>query len=96
LLPFIGHEQAVSVLHSEDIFWFIVLGLIGAGISFFFYVKGLRKTLPSVASIVAMVEPVTASLFGVVILGQFLTLTQTTGMLVILITITILSTRKTD
>ncbi len=94
LLPFINHEQAISVFSSNDIFWFIVLGIIGAGISFFFYVKGLRKTLPSVASIVAMVEPVTASLFGVVILGQFLSLTQTMGMFVILITITVLSTRK--
>lgn len=94
LLPFIDREQAVSVLFSEDIFLFIVLGIIGAGISFFFYVKGLRKTLPSVASIVAMVEPVTASLFGVLILGQFLDPIQMIGMIVILITITILSTRK--
>ncbi|QHE51671.1 DMT family transporter [Pontibacillus sp. HMF3514] len=94
LFPFIDHEQAISVFYSEDIFWFIVLGLIGAGLSFFFYVKGLRATLPSVASVVAMAEPVTASLFGGLFLGQFLTLTQIIGMAVILITITILSTRK--
>ncbi|KGP72679.1 membrane protein [Pontibacillus yanchengensis Y32] len=96
LLPFIDRGQAVSVLFSEDIFMFIVLGLIGAGISFFFYVKGLRNTLPSVASVVAMVEPVTASLFGVLVLGQFLNPTQIAGMVIILITITILTTKKTE
>ncbi|MDX1444461.1 MAG: EamA/RhaT family transporter, partial [Gammaproteobacteria bacterium] len=46
-----------------------------------------------VASIVAMVEPVTASLFGVVVLGESLGNLQLVGMLLILATATALSLR---
>ncbi|WP_028782082.1 DMT family transporter [Thalassobacillus devorans] len=93
LLIFIDHGQALAVIYSSDLVWFIVLGIIGAGISFFFYMEGLKRTSPTAASIIAMVEPVTASLFGLVVLGEVLNLTQTIGIGIILITITILSTR---
>ncbi|MCP1362624.1 EamA family transporter, partial [Halomonas sp. BBD45] len=51
-------------------------------------------TSPTIASIVAMVEPATASLFGVVILGETLNLAQGIGMALILLTVTYLSTRQ--
>lgn len=87
-------EEAARVLTSGDIGWFILLGGLGAGISFIIYVIGLQKTAPSTASIVAMVEPVTASLFGVLFIGSYLTFTQIIGMGIILVTITFLSVRK--
>ena len=83
--------QIVSVPVSEDVFLFAALGLLGAGLSFFIYVIGLKHTAPAVASIVAMVEPVTASLFGVVVLGESLAAVQIVGMGLILVTVTILS-----
>ena len=82
------------MLVSEDLIWFVTLGIIGAGLSFYLYVEGLKKTSASVASIIAMVEPVTASLFGVVILGEVLSITQTVGLVIILITITMLSGKQ--
>ncbi len=91
---FIDHKEALDALFSEDLNWFITLGIIGAGISFYLYIEGLKKTSASVAAIIAMVEPVTASLFGLVILGEVLTLTQSIGLVIILITITILSTKQ--
>ncbi|MDP4551924.1 EamA family transporter [Alkalihalobacillus macyae] len=94
LLVFIDHKEVISVLYSQDLVWFVILGIIGAGISFFLYIEGLKKTSASVASIIAMVEPVTASLFGLVILGEVLTLIQSIGIGIILITITLLSSKQ--
>jgi drug/metabolite transporter (DMT)-like permease len=68
-----------------------VLGVLGAGLSFILYISGLKHTAPAVASIVAMVEPVTASLFGVMILNESLVGSQIFGMALILVTVTALS-----
>ncbi len=86
--------ETVAVLTSDDIWWFVSLGLLGAGISFMLYVLGIRRVLPTTASMVAMVEPVTASLFGFLFLGDYLTVVQLLGMALILFTITFLSKRQ--
>jgi drug/metabolite transporter (DMT)-like permease len=83
--------QMVAVLSSTDWPLFAALGVFGAGLSFAFYINGLRHTAPAVASIVAMIEPVTATLFGVVILHESLVLVQIVGMGLILVTVTALS-----
>lgn len=84
-------EQKVAVLTTSSWPLFVVLGVLGAGLSFIFYIVGLRYTAPAVASIVAMVEPVTASLFGVAVLEESLGALQVLGMAVILVTVTALS-----
>jgi drug/metabolite transporter, DME family len=83
--------QTIRVLHSSQWPLFVALGVLGAGLSFILYLRGLRHTAPAVASIVAMVEPVTASLFGVWVLGESLAGLQTLGMGLILVTVTALS-----
>lgn len=85
-------DQTVAVLRAPSWPLFVVLGVLGAGISFMFYIVGLERTAPAVASIVAMVEPVTASLFGVLVLDEGLTSTQVLGIGLILVTVTALST----
>ena len=91
LLPLMDHGQALSVPVSADVSWFILLGLLGGGSSFYCYFVGLRHTLPTTASIVAMVEPVTAALFGLLMLGELLELAQVAGMALILGAVTGLS-----
>lgn len=81
-------EQTVAVLSTSSWPLFLILGVLGAGLSFILYIVGLKNTAPAVASIIAMVEPVTASLFGFVILNQSLTGMQILGMGLILITVT--------
>ncbi|HKJ22736.1 MAG TPA: DMT family transporter, partial [Gammaproteobacteria bacterium] len=68
--------QTVAVLTTPSWPLFMVLGVLGAGLSFIFYIVGLKQTAPAVASVVAMVEPVTASLFGVVFLNESLAALQ--------------------
>lgn len=92
----IDFGEAISVVSSDDIGMFIILGIIGAGLSFILYVRGVKRTAPSTASIIAMVEPVTASLFGIALLGNELTLMQYAGMGLILATITILSVKQSS
>lgn len=87
-------EQAIEVFNTVDWPLFLVLGILGAGLSFVLYIKGLKDTTPTVASVVAMIEPVTASLFGIVILNESLGALQVVGMGLILITVTVLSTQS--
>ncbi|HKK32999.1 MAG TPA: EamA family transporter [Desulfomicrobiaceae bacterium] len=84
-------SQIAAVPSSPDWPLFISLGVLGAGFSFFFYISGLHHTTPAVASIIALVEPVTASLFGVLVLGETLAGAQIFGMGLILVTVTGLS-----
>lgn len=86
--------QTVEVLSTPDWPLFAVLGILGAGLSFAFYIAGLRTTAPAVASVVAMIEPVTAALFGVWILNEHLAALQVVGMALILVTVTALSVRS--
>ncbi|KIL48398.1 DMT family transporter [Jeotgalibacillus campisalis] len=96
LFIFTDNNQAAAVLTSSDIGWFLLLGLVGAGLSFILYVIGIRLTAASTASMVAMVEPVTASLLGVLLLGDHLGIIQVLGMVVILSTITLLSVKQSS
>lgn len=84
-------HQAVAVPGAPSWPLFVVLGVLGAGLSFIVYIVGLKHTAPAVASIVAMVEPVTASLFGVLVLHEHLVGVQVAGMALILLTVTALS-----
>ena len=87
--------QTAAVLSTPNWPLFAVLGIFGAGLSFIFYIVGLRHTAPTAASIAAMIEPVTASLFGVVVLHETLAGLQIFGMVLILITVTLLSVTQT-
>ncbi|MEH6640715.1 DMT family transporter [Vreelandella glaciei] len=84
--------EAVSVINAQELPLFVALGILGAGLSFLLYVLGIKHAAPALASMVAMVEPVTATLFGVVVLGESLGIIQMVGMGIILVTVTALST----
>ncbi|WP_093192928.1 DMT family transporter [Salimicrobium halophilum] len=87
-------RELSSVLTSGDLVWFLLLGVQGAGVSFILYVIGMKWIAPTTASMVAMVEPVTASLFGFLLIGDHLTLVQLLGIALILITVVVLSLKK--
>ena len=89
-------NQVIAVLSTPDWPLFAALGVLGAGLSFVVYIIGLNRTAPAVASIVAMVEPVTASLIGVVVLNESLAGRQVLGMTLILVTVTALSVFSRD
>ena len=94
LVPVADLSQAMAALRSADLGSFLLLGILGVGLSFAVYLPGLRRTPASLASMIAMVEPITASLFGLLILGEVLALSQWAGMAIIVVTVTALSVRQ--
>ncbi|MFP4078239.1 MAG: DMT family transporter [Candidatus Izemoplasmataceae bacterium] len=88
--------QARDVLFSSDLGWFLTLGILGGGLSFILYVIGLRTTLPSTASIIALIEPVTATIIGVLFLNNVLSFSQGLGMALILVTVGLLKSKGSD
>jgi len=94
LAPLVDHGQVAAAPLSDDVALFLLLGLFGAGLSFFLYVIGLRTASPVSVSLVAAVEPVTATLFALVVLGQGLAVGQWLGMILILATVTVLGIRR--
>ncbi|MEL7613282.1 DMT family transporter [Vreelandella titanicae] len=83
--------QVISVINAPELPLFVVLGILGAGLSFLLYVVGIKHAAPALASMVAMVEPITATLFGVAVLNESLGVIQMVGMGIILLTVTALS-----
>lgn len=94
LLPLIDHATLAVSLGASDLPWFILLGVMGAGISFVAYITGLRRTPPTVVAVLAMVEPVTAAVFGTLFLGESLSRVQVGGMGIILATVAMLGARR--
>ncbi|MFP4330165.1 MAG: DMT family transporter [Spirochaetaceae bacterium] len=90
IIPSRGSE-ILAVPGSQSRLLFLILGILGGGVSFILYVLGLRSTPPGVASILAMVEPVTASFAAVVLLDEGLIAVQLLGMVLILTSVTGLS-----
>ncbi len=83
-------KQIQAVFSAPRLPLFVILGVLGAGLSFILYIVGLNRTSPVVASVAAMIEPVTASLFGVMLLDERLAVVQVVGMALILLTVTAL------
>ncbi|WP_404382047.1 EamA family transporter [Caenispirillum salinarum] len=96
LLPLVELEAVAAALVSESWPLFVLLGVLGAGLSFALYVAGVRHTPPTIAAVLAMVEPVTAATFGVLALDETLSPVQLTGMAVILVTATLLSRAQSE
>lgn len=55
---------------AETIIYFAIFGLCTAVIPFTLYTLGLKKVKPDTASILAFTEPLTAAIFGILILNQ--------------------------
>ncbi len=89
-------QQMVAVWSHANWPLFIVLGIIGGGLSFILYIVGLKRTTPLAASILAMIEPISATLFSVLLLNEKLVAIQIIGIAIILITVSILSANSEE
>jgi drug/metabolite transporter (DMT)-like permease len=69
--------------------------MLGGGPSFLLYIQGVLRTPATLASLTAMAEPVTAALFGFVVLGQILSWSQLLGATFIIMAVTRMNIRRT-
>ena len=70
------------------------IGLVSTLAPFCFYTTGLKYTEPGKASVMAFVEPMVATLIGIFILHQKITITGIVGILLIFISIVILNSKE--
>lgn len=66
------------------------LGIMATGIAYLFFAKGLIHVSSSTAVTLSLAEPLTAALLGVLIVGEDLTITSWTGILLLILGIGLL------
>ncbi|WP_078379933.1 DMT family transporter [Sutcliffiella halmapala] len=85
LLPFTQLWQKLDVLFSVEVMLIgIGLGLIPTVLAYFLYTWGLGYTEGSKASIIATVEPIVASMIGLLVFSETLGIVQVIGAILIL------------
>ena len=76
------------------IFFCILTALITAVIPFLTYTLGLKRVEPSKAGIIATIEPLVATVVGIVIFSEPMTIMSGCGIILILSAVILLSIRK--
>ena len=85
----------ISPPRRADLFC-VLTALITAVIPFLAYTLGLRTVEASKAGILATIEPMVATLFGIVVFAEPLTILSALGILMILSAVVILNIKSRD
>ncbi len=80
-------EPPLPALNQGNVAGFVYLGLIGAALTYFLWLRGISKIEPSVVSTLGFLSPVTALLLGWWALGQRLDPVQIIGVLTVLVSV---------
>ncbi|MBW4578783.1 MAG: EamA family transporter [Tildeniella nuda ZEHNDER 1965/U140] len=90
LLPIaLVFEAPITQLSTTNLLGFVYLGLIGTGLAYALWFRGIDKLKASAASSLGLMSPVVATLIGFVLLHQTLTPIQLVGMAIVLISVLI-------
>jgi probable blue pigment (indigoidine) exporter len=80
-------EPPLPALSTQNILGFVYLGLIGAGLTYWLWFRGLQKLQPAAAASLGLLSPVTATLLGWLVLDQQLSPLQILGAAIILLSV---------
>ncbi|KGP71263.1 DMT family transporter [Pontibacillus yanchengensis] len=95
VLPSSGIWSELALLRNAEVWLYIVgLGFLSTTLPFLFYTKGLSAVESSRASIIATIEPVVASLVGLLVFQERLTLWQYGGIVLVLAAVMIVQETK--
>jgi len=78
LSPFLARQPGHLVLPST-VALIVWMGVVGTAVAYTFFGRGLTATTAATAGTLSLAEPLTATLLGVVVLGEHLTPTAITG-----------------
>lgn len=92
-LPDLWHKITVCPRKPYLCFFIILTGLVTAVIPFLLYTLGLEQVEASRAAILATVEPMVATLLGVIVFHEYMTLSSVLGILCIIGAIILLNCR---
>lgn len=86
LAPFtLAFEGLPDTLTGSNLLGYLYLATIGGAISYWLWFRGIERLTPTTVSLLGLANPLTATLAGLVILGEFLTAGQTVGLAVALL-----------
>jgi len=88
LLPIaLAMEGPLTHLSTKNLLGFVYLGLVGTGVAYTIWFRGIYKLKASAVSCLGLMSPVVATLLGFVLLHQTLTLVQLIGIAIVLMSI---------
>lgn len=95
LIPFcVKADFFVRLQSSSSIINSLSIGIISTLLPFLLYTLGLKNTEPGKASVMAFVEPMVATIVGIIVFQESITLTGIIGILLIFSSICILNVNK--
>ncbi len=83
-----------TVLDIKELFWVLGLGVVAAFLPYLFYSKGLEALESGRASVLASIEPVVATIVGMVFFGEFPSWPAWIGIALVLTAVVMLSLQK--
>jgi drug/metabolite transporter, DME family len=96
LFPISGiYSSEISVLQLNVLGYTAGLGLFPTVLAYWFYTQGLKQLEASKASIISTVEPVVATIMGLLLYKESLSSIQMTGILLVLSAVLLIKERKT-
>lgn len=88
ITPFSGLWTVLPLFRSLDVWLFILgLGLLSTMLAFILYTKGLNFIESSRASIIATIEPVVATIVGILLFNEKLSIWQYFGILLVILAV---------
>ncbi|MEX0270768.1 EamA family transporter [Leptolyngbyaceae cyanobacterium UHCC 1019] len=82
-------EKPITLLSTTNLLGFVYLGVVGTGLAYTLWFRGIDKLKASAVSSLGLMSPVVATLIGFVFLHQTLTPIQLLGMAIVLISVLI-------
>jgi DME family drug/metabolite transporter len=92
LLPALGGTPAPLDQIARGWPWLLYLGAVATAAAYALYAAGLRRVPASTAGVVTLLEPLTATLLGVLVFGERLGLAGALGALLLLAAVALLAT----
>lgn len=80
-------EPPLPQLKIGALFGFTYLGLIGGALTYLFWFRGIARLGPATVAPLSLLSPVAATLLGLIFLGERLSYPQTSGVIIILISV---------
>ena len=88
LLPIaLTFEEPITQLSTTNLVGFVYLGVVGTGLAYALWFRGIDKLKASAVSSLGLMSPVVATLIGFVFLHQTLTPIQLIGMAIVLMSV---------
>jgi drug/metabolite transporter, DME family len=94
LLPFASATGLTTSLHSSSWLRLLYLGLIPTALAYVLFTLGMRTTKATVATIVTLLEPLTAVILAFVLFREQLSATAILGGVLLIMAIVLLSKRQ--